>query len=262
MIIPSVRLLAERLFRNRVFRRRLPANFGRRPIWISPDARLRYLKPWAPGFDLQLLGYVEKYIKPRDVVLDIGGNVGEFALAAAHCAGSDGSVLTIEPDPFLANLILRTSMEPANQDIRPNVLSLACSSEVGIERFYISARGRASNALAACGLEDMGGTRAELLVHTTTIDSIVASWKTPSFIKIDVEGAERQVLEGATRTLTAHRPLVLVEVRKDKDKVREILLAHGYVLFDPAASLAGPPLTECVFDTLAIPEERIRGMRH
>jgi FkbM family methyltransferase len=204
-----------------------------------------------------LLGYVEKYINPRDVVLDIGGNVGEFALAAAHRAGPDGAVLTVEPDPFLANLILRTSMEPANQDIKLNVLSVACSSEASIERFYICARGRASNALTACGMEDMGGARGELLVPTTTIDAIVASWSIPSFVKIDVEGAECAVLEGATRTLAIHRPLVLIEVRIDKDKVREIFWAHKYVLFDPAAGLAGTPVTQCLFDTLAVPEERV-----
>jgi FkbM family methyltransferase len=259
MNIDLFRLMAERLSRDRIFRRRLPENFGRRPIWISPDARLRYLTPGAAGFDLQLLGYVEKYINSRDSVLDIGGNVGEFALAAAHRAGSDGAVLAVEPDPFLASLILRTSMEPANQDISLNVLPVACSSEAHLEKFYLSARGRASNALAACGIEDMGGMRGELLVPTITVDAIAASWNVPSFIKIDVEGAERAVLEGATHTLATHRPLVLIEIRKDKDKVREIFKMHNYVLFDPAAGFAGMPLTQCLFDTLAVPKERVAG---
>jgi hypothetical protein len=112
------RSFTERLFRNRAFRRRLPKSHGGRPIWVSPDARLRYLKPGAAGFDDELLGYVEKYISPRDVVPDIGGNVGEFAVAAAYRVGRDGAVLAAEPDPFLANLILRTSLEPSNQDIK------------------------------------------------------------------------------------------------------------------------------------------------
>ena len=157
MKLPSLRTLAERYFRNRVFRRRLPLSRGRRPIWVSPDARLRYLRPGNAGFDGELLGYVERYVAPGDVVLDVGANVGEFALAAANRTQRCGNVLAVEPDPFLAYLILRTSMESANKDIGLGVLTSAVAAEERIEGFYISARGRASSALAHCGSEDMGG---------------------------------------------------------------------------------------------------------
>jgi FkbM family methyltransferase len=244
-----------------VFRRKLPKIHGGRPIWVSPDARLRYLKPGSAGFDGELLGYVERYIAPRDVVLDIGANVGEFALAAAHQAQREGAVLAVEPDPFLANVILKTMREKANQDINLDILFAAVSSGERIERFHLSARGRASNALARFEPNDMGGVRQEFLVPTTTVDAIVASWRVPNVVKIDVEGAERAVLEGATHTLASHRPLVIIEVRKDKDIIRQVFIDLRYVLFDPARGPSGKPLAECLFNTLAVPFERVAKFR-
>lgn len=259
MLLTEIRTLAERLARNRVIRRHLPAQFGGRPIWVSPDARLRYMKPGSSGFDAELLDFVRRYVSSDDVVLDVGGNVGEFALAAAHQCKKPDHVLAVEPDPFLANLILRTSSEPANQDLQLGVFTSALNSEGGggIEKFFLSARGRASNALAQCGSEDMGGMRQAYFVSTTTIDDLVAAWRVPTLIKIDVEGAELAVLQGARHTLKVHRPLIYIEVRKDKDGVRRLLLDNGYLLFDPAARTLDTPLDDCTYDTLAIPEEQV-----
>lgn len=235
----------------------MPQAFGRRPIWVSPDARLRYLKPGASGFDGELLQFVQRYVTSQDTVLDVGGNVGEFALAAAHKCAAPGRVLAVEPDPFLANLILRTCLEKDNQDLQLSVFTSAVSSAASIEKFLVSAQGRASNALARIGSEDMGGARQSYYVSATTIDDLVAAWQVPTFIKIDVEGAELSALEGARRTLRDHRPSVYIEVRKDRDSVKQLFWDCGYVLFDPAAQQLDAPLSECTYDTFAIPEEKI-----
>ena len=157
MRLPVPRSLLERFVRDSAFKRRLPERHGGRPIWVSADARLRYLKPGARGFDRPLQEFVDRYVRPGDAVLDVGANVGEFSLASAHRSSPQGHCLAVEPDPFLANLILKTSTEPANHNIDLSVLTSAVSAQVGIEKFLLSARGRASNALAKCGSEDMGG---------------------------------------------------------------------------------------------------------
>src|SRR5258708_2301644 len=107
-ISARARRLLEMVGRGRAFRRRLPRQFGRRPIWVTPDSRLRYLRPGSAGFDLELLGYIERYVNEGDVVWDIGANLGEFTIGAAHRVGSSGSVLAIEPDCTLAALLLRS----------------------------------------------------------------------------------------------------------------------------------------------------------
>jgi len=258
----SIRSLAERLARNRVLRRRLPAAFGNRPIWVSPDARLRYLKPGSGGFDAELLAVVQRYLHPGDVVIDIGANIGELSLAAAHRVGSGGAILAVEPDPFLGHLIQSTRIEPENQDVNYAQISVALAGQRGVSRFLISARGRASNALEQCGDIDMGGSRHELMVAVTPLDELVAAWKPPTFVKIDVEGAELAVLSGGLRTLSEHRPTVLIEVRKDRTEVRDLFHRHGYRLFDPRVGLAGEPLAECTYDTLAVHSSRLADLRN
>lgn len=257
-VIPSdLRRLVERGVRNCSYRRRLPARFGLRKIWVSPDARLRFLKPGARAFDQELLLYAERFVMPGDRVLDIGANVGEFALAAAHRAGPAGVVLAVELDPFLASLLQRTAEEPSNQDVNLHPLCAAVSREPGFARFGLAARGRAANALAQLGSTQMGGMRHEVHVLTTTIDAIARNWCVPTVIKIDVEGAERMVLEGAREVLAENRPILLVEISREAREVERILRDARYILFDPATDDLGTPLRKCLFNTLAVPEERV-----
>jgi FkbM family methyltransferase len=255
-----LRTALEHLVRNRSLRRRLPAVHGGRPIWVSPDARLRYLRPGTQGFEQGLLAFVGVFVQRGQFVLDVGANVGEFALAAAHRCGSPGHVLAIEPDPFLASLYLRTSREPANADLELTILTSAVSSHAGIEEFSLSARGRASNALSRFGGSDMGGRRQSYFVSTTTIDAISAQWNKPDIIKIDVEGAELAALQGAAETMQGPRPLIYIEVRKHNTEITDLFQTHDYRLFDPADTLLSAPLTTSLFDTLAVPFEKVRAV--
>lgn len=243
--------------RNKAFRRKLPKVFGDRPIWVSPDARLRYLKPGSRGFDAELLDFIDRVIRTDDVILDIGGNVGEFTLAAAHKSENRSSVLAVEPDPYLASLITKTSHEPENTGLGIMVLCAAVSKQSGISKFYVSERGRASSALAECGDRDMGGVRFETLVPIVTIDMISEAWRVPNVIKIDVEGAELSVLQGAGNVLKKHRPVLLIETRKDKKDIQKLLTDCGYCLYDLKDRDLHKQVSSLPFDTFAIPEENL-----
>ncbi len=255
------RHVLERLARNTRLRRRLPQDFGQRPIWVSPDARLRFLKPGKNAFDLELLSIVKRFVRPGDTVLDIGSNVGELALAAAHVCGSGGGVLAVEADPFLASLVQLTSFEKENADLNLDVLCAAASEVAGMSRFNLAERGRAANSLALSGSTQMGGIRGTLWVPTLTVDAMVAAWQVPSMIKIDVEGAEIQVLRGAGDTLKTHRPIVMFEASAAIPQIERLLQDLSYQIFDPSASGSLEPLASCIFNTLAIPTERLAEFR-
>jgi hypothetical protein len=95
-----IRHLVERLSRNSAFRRRLPSAFGGRPVYLSGDSALSYLKPdWAKA-SASLLNAAAKYAAGAKCVWDIGSNCGVFAIAAAHVAGPNAEFLAIEPDLF------------------------------------------------------------------------------------------------------------------------------------------------------------------
>jgi hypothetical protein len=125
----------------------------------------------------------------------------------------------------------------------------------------LAARGRAANALTSFGSSQMGGSRFDFLVSTATIDEIVRCTWPPDFIKIDVEGAERLVLAGAQETLRSHRPLVLFEASRDLPDIEKIFRACHYDLFDPTRLPLGEPVASCLFNTLAVPAEKVDMVR-
>lgn len=205
---------------------------------------------------MQLLSAVRRFVAPGDDVWDIGGNVGVFALAAAHRAGRDAEVVVAEPDPFLASLLQRTATHRDNHDLRIAVLCAAISNTAGLARFLIAARGRSSNSLEQAGQrEPAGGTRLVQYVPTITLDALLGRFRCPRFVKIDVEGAEAMVLEGAERLLSECRPSLYIEVgAEQRQRVSDMLKGRRYRLYD-GDSEDGREIGECAWNTLAVPQE-------
>ncbi|MDG2333933.1 MAG: FkbM family methyltransferase [Myxococcota bacterium] len=249
--------MLERLSRGRAFKRRLPAEFGRTPIYVSPDSQLKYLKPGASAFDLELLRVAREELHNGDVVWDIGANVGVFTFAAASRTQS-GDVLAVEPDIWLAGLLRKSANLGQNRGLGVRVLPTAIAGEPGMETFLVAERGRASNALSGPGARgEAGGVREQVLVPTLSLDLLLSSNAAPSFIKIDVEGAEKLVLEGATRVLSAVRPTIYIEVGGGaRDAVTALLKDNDYRLYDGALAKGEERSIErCTFNTLAFPSE-------
>jgi FkbM family methyltransferase len=246
----------ERLGRNTIFRRRLPERYESREIYVSPDAQLKYLKPGQRAFDSELLRIVDQHVHESSVVWDIGANVGVFAFAASSVARS-GMTLAVEPDVWLASLMRRSLRLPSNHHLPLTVLPAAVSDRNGIATFAIAQRGRASNALESVGgRTQAGGIRERLTVPTLTLDTLLNFGAPPTFLKVDVEGAETLVLRGAEQVLRKARPIIYIEVGSEhSEEVGALLRDHQYVLFDGATYThdSAQPLDRCVFNTLAVP---------
>lgn len=249
-----IRRLLERISRTRAFMRRLPDEFGRAPLYVSADAQLKFLRPGRIGLDAMLLDRVAEWITPEMRVWDIGANVGVFAVASA---ARNARVLALEPDPWLAALLRRSAALAENRHLDLWVLCAAASDHNGTATLQIAGRGRASNALEGFGGSQMGGVRERNLVPTLTMDTLMASWRRPDFVKIDVEGAEGLVLAGAARLLTEARPMFMIEVEQRRSAtLAKLFAAYAYRLFDAEQPSQGrAPLTHCPFSTLALPAE-------
>lgn len=245
-----IRRLAERLARGRVLRRTIEVAGRRVPIHVSPDAQLKYLKPGARAFDADLLDLAERRLTPDSVVWDVGANVGTFAVAAAAVA-QNGRVFAIEADIWLAGLLRRTAAEPVYAG-RIEVVPCAVAAGAGVARFVIAARGRASNALELSGgRSQMGGAREVVLVPTLSLDLLLDALPPPGFVKIDVEGAELAVLQGAERLLREVRPSIYIEVdAASAAAVLALFARHNYAAFDPGNDR---PLDACIENTLFVP---------
>jgi FkbM family methyltransferase len=254
----NLRRLAERMSRGMVLRRRLPAEFNRLLIYVSPEAGLQYWRRHLGKVDPPLLRMVRELVKPGSIVWDVGANVGLFSFSAAALAGPSGSVLAIEPDLWLANLLSKSARYArlSKQSARVDVLSAAVTETPGVCQLQIAERSRASNHLS----QAHGSSQAEGVRHTqqsiaVSLDFLQAHFPAPTVLKIDVESAEVGVLRGASALLETARPVVLCEVISgNSDIVANILHQHKYELFEADADpVQRQPVKRAPWNTLAIP---------
>jgi hypothetical protein len=142
-----MRQTIERLTRNLVYRRKLPAQFGRAILYASPSAGLAYLFKSVSDIDPPLLKLVDELVKPQDVIWDIGANLGLFTLCAAVRSGEGGAVFAFEPNVWLVRPLRKTSRIHPSSYAPVTIIPVAVASNVSLRNFSIASRARASNAL-------------------------------------------------------------------------------------------------------------------
>lgn len=163
-------------------------------ILLDPTdgCRLSYAPEKTHGFEKDFL---LQHIRPGDVVLDVGANIGYFTLLFARAVGPTGQVFAFEPDPSNARL-LRCNLEN-NGYPNVTVCEVAISDHSGPARLYQSRTHGGTHRVyesAACG--------AAVEIKATTLDEWYASYRgRVSLIKIDIEGSEPMAIRGGLRLL-------------------------------------------------------------
>jgi FkbM family methyltransferase len=210
------------------------------------------------SIDPPLLMAAHKLVRAGDVIWDIGANIGLFSLAAAVCAGNRGEVVAFEPDVWLVQLLRRTSAVQPAAHARITVVPVAVACEISLRHFSIAVRSRASNALAGYGSSQMGGIEEQHIVATFNLDWLLATFRKPNVVKIDVEGAELEVLRNQHRILNEVRPVIICEVGSETaDEITEVLTSASYCLFDGEKPLdKAQIINRATWSTIAIPEEK------
>jgi FkbM family methyltransferase len=176
----------------------------------------------------------KQIIEEGDSVVEVGANLGVHTVLLARLAGKTGAVTAFEPQPALYQILC------AN-------LALNNISTVRAERCGL---GNISQTLHIPALDygakfNFGGLSLDLVsqgepVPIKRLDSY--GLRRCSFLKIDVEGMELQVLEGASSTIHSLRPVMYVENdRKEKshDLIQQ-LLTMGYALWWHVAPMYSP----------------------
>jgi FkbM family methyltransferase len=253
-----LRRCLELISRRVVLTRNLPDCFGRRKLCVTPGAALAYYHRLDSGRWNDLFDFALHCVNRGDCVWDLGANLGVFAFAAAHQAGPQGEVLAIEADPWLVDLMRRTEAKPARTSAPVHTLSCAVSSELGFGQFITPERARSGSHLDfthGASPELVGRKIASHPVITVSLDWLVEHRRKPDVIKIDVEGAELAVLQGANKLLCTYHPRLLVEVYESSAEAVTLMLHEaGYELFDFGAGwISRHSINRAVYHTLALP---------
>lgn len=180
------------------------------------DNALRHIyKHSGHGFFETLLYviYRDWLAKPGSTVLDIGAHSGTHTFRLADCVGPKGRVLAFEPDTSLAAGLLSTCQKRYGVDqSRVHVLPLAVSEQSGIAAFRRNlTRPSQSTLVEGHGIED--SKTLETFCGVISLDSLFKTLGPCylSFIKIDAEGNEYRILEGARQTLSTMSPIIAME---------------------------------------------------
>jgi len=176
---------------------------------------------------------VSSLLDKGNVFFDIGANIGFFSILAARIVGPTGAVYAFEPVPENASLIEKNAH--LNRLDKIKVIKLAVASRTGKEELLL-ARYAGGAVLKGFGIPpDLSGS---LTVETSTVDDFLLGQKVrpPDIVKIDVEGAELDVLHGMVDTLRNRGPKLIIEVddgneQKCEEKLkscREFISGFGY----------------------------------
>src|SRR5579862_6267459 len=207
------------------------------PSGTAEGLWLKVFPKWEPGY---LTGCAEegmnealgRYLVPGSCFYDVGAHIGFYSLIAARLVGTAGQVIAFEPDPDNAKSVAENA--DRNGFRRVSVVCAAVSESDGVVRFRRSGQdgpSRMSGMIVREGLPQTPG--ADILsCPTVMLDSFCLSRQPPTVIKIDVEGAELQVLAGARALLERQKPIVIIEVHDQKDlpAVRSFLSGLDYSL--------------------------------
>lgn len=151
-----------------------------------------YGRPWRIG---RMARFYGQFVGPGDVAFDIGAHVGSRSRALAR---TGARVVALEPQRLFHGFLKATA--PRNIA----VLKMAAGASAGTATFAVSSLHPTVSTLAPSTLTDLGeaaGFRtvvwdAQETVEVTTVDLLAARYGQPAFVKIDVEGAESEVLAG------------------------------------------------------------------
>lgn len=153
-----------------------------------------------------LTAYFKETVQTDDHILDIGANIGYFSLLFASLTEVSGQVIAAEPDPTNIVLLERNIERNGFDHDSVGIVQKAISDHIGTTKFY-----RDSKSKGAHSIEQTDNTDGDsITVETTTVDELIDS--TIDIIKIDVEGAENRVLDGATNTIQEYRPVIVFEM--------------------------------------------------
>src|SRR5579862_9418441 len=165
-------------------------------------------------------------LRPGMVYFDAGANVGFFAVLAARLLGPTGRVVCFEPLPDNARQIERNASLNGFSTIAVTLDALGGSNRA--ETFQTSDEPTWGMLNSTGKAPDRSSGTIE--VNVRTLDSLCGPGKfpLPNVMKIDVEGAEVELLEGAAATIAASRPILIIELHSTNETVLAALRKQGY----------------------------------
>lgn len=151
----------------------------------------------------EVVQVMAKALRPGDVAVDCGANIGFFTLLMAGLVGPHGWVHAFEPEPGNRRTLER------HIELNKSMQVTLCAKALWSTPQKLLFRRGLDSGESAVVLEGNEGCTS---LWATTLDHELPNGTKPRLLKVDVEGSELRVLEGAAKLLEKHRPYVVAEL--------------------------------------------------
>jgi FkbM family methyltransferase len=180
-------------------------------------------------YDERGIRFIQSHLKPGDTFVDVGANIGAYALVAAKLVGNDGQVIAFEPVTQVRNRLIENGS--LNQLYQLKVESLALFDKNTELALHISSKENFGMSSMHAHDEDSGSTE---IVQTARLDDYVEDQfiNKIDLIKMDIEGAELFALNGMKSTLMRLKPLVLIEICTEVLEGTDLRTDEIYAFFE------------------------------
>jgi len=171
---------------------------------------------------------VRSTIRPGEAAVDVGAFVGWYSTLLAQSVGPAGAVYAFEPNPTSYSLLKRAAASYPQLE----VLNAAVGKETTTAALYVPSH------LHSTSLRPTSGGDRRASCDVVSLDDFLRDGRRrpPVFVKVDAEGAEADILRGATALLDRHPAVWMVEICSDTaarfglpaHNVVELFRARGY----------------------------------
>lgn len=212
--------------------------------WTNPLIQPRQLSE-------NMVEFLKQFIKEGDLAIDIGANSGDTTVPIALCAGASGLTIGFDPNPYVFNVLeINASL---NKD-KTNIVPVRCAiSEKEEEFYFISSEASFGNGAISPTMDSKHGKyvypeKIKGIHLKKFLDENYPEWVSKfSFIKIDTEGYDKEIIKSIKDLLTACKPIIIAESfgntsNENKMELYEVIASMGYDIyyyadFDPKAEV-------------------------
>jgi FkbM family methyltransferase len=215
-------------------RRKVPpflVEFDRGQIEVDASSFIDHRILFHRSYEPEITRLIRCLVRPGNVCIDVGANIGSHTLVMAFAAGPTGRVIAVEPHPAIAEKLLENIA--LNHLANVAVVNAALSDSDGTATLYTFEDGSPNQAQS--GLRPTQGNGPTIQVRTLTGRTLVEAARIGScdLIKIDVEGHEMVALRELAPVIEAHHPSLIFEY------CREYWDAHGHKFAEAIENLEG-----------------------
>jgi FkbM family methyltransferase len=218
---------------NEIYRKKIQKDIY---LYVNAADHIQQQLFWYGYYEKEAITLWQMLIKKDQVVIDIGANIGYYAVMAA-CRATEGKVYAFEPLPQIYTQLTKNAT--LNHLVNLEAIPFAVSNQNGRLPFYISDTGNTGMS----GLSPSENFSGQ--IATVTVVSL-DDWATSKqltkidFIKMDIEGAEVDALSGMKYILENYQPVLFIEIRETLLKqygqtpagIYHLLYGYGYTAYE------------------------------